>query len=81
VDKNELIKVAQGKIHFTFQSIFYSIMLALLTVSLFVFELSQTIIVSVLLCIIALLASFIYYHFNTRLNAALKLLELSNKNS
>ncbi|WP_371373796.1 hypothetical protein [Thalassotalea aquiviva] len=80
MDKEQLIKVAQGHINFTFKSILYSFFLCLLVVGLFAFELSANLTLAVLLCFVALFVSFIYYHFNTRLNAALKLIELSTQN-
>jgi hypothetical protein len=79
--KEELLKVAQGDINFTFQSIAYSLALIILSASLFVFELSSKIQMGILLCIIALFSSFIFYQLNTRLNAALTLIELGNKQS
>ncbi|MEI8640416.1 hypothetical protein P4S68_02350 [Pseudoalteromonas sp. Hal099] len=79
--KEELLKVAQGDINFTFQSIAYSLALIILSASLFVFELSSKVQMGILLCIIALFSSFIFYQLNTRLNAALTLIELGNKQS
>jgi hypothetical protein len=81
MDKEALMNVAQGNIHFTLQSILYSLFLCLLVVSLFVFELSSNLQMGLVLCFVALLGSFIYYNLNTRLSAALKLIELSNKNT
>ncbi|ENN99571.1 MULTISPECIES: hypothetical protein [Pseudoalteromonas] len=79
--KEELLKVAQGDINFTFQSIAYSLALIILSASLFVFELSSKVQMGILLCIIALFSSFIFYQLNTRLNAVLTLIELGNKQS
>ncbi|ATC84302.1 hypothetical protein [Pseudoalteromonas agarivorans] len=79
--KEELLKIAQGDINFTFQSIAYSLSLIILSASLFVFKLSSKVQMGILLCIIALFSSFIFYQLNTRLNAALTLIELGNKQS
>ncbi|WP_024610957.1 MULTISPECIES: hypothetical protein [unclassified Pseudoalteromonas] len=79
MNKDELLKVAKGDINFTFQSIVYALALCLLVAAVFLLEMSANLQIGLIVCIIGVFGMTIYNNLNTRLNAALALIVLSQE--
>ncbi|TMP02799.1 hypothetical protein CWC11_16365 [Pseudoalteromonas sp. S3178] len=80
MNKDELLKIAKGDINFTFQSIVYSLALCLLVTALFLLQINANLKMGLIVCIIGVFGMSIYNNLNTRLNAALALIALSQEN-
>lgn len=77
MNKDELLKIARGDINFTFQSIIYALALCLLVAAVFLLGMSVNLQMGLIVCIIGVFGMTIYNNLNTRLNAALALIALS----